>query len=78
MSAGSGQAEIPHETQVPPRARWKYTDKATELHRNHGYSRYAIDFATPEAGMHHAELSKEHRCLRRSSVSPGPNWLISR
>src|SRR5207249_8815005 len=64
MSVGSEPAKILLQSQVSPRVRWKYADKATEFHRSHGYARYAMDFlATLEAEMHDAELSKEHRVL---------------
>jgi hypothetical protein len=64
MVAGSGQTKIPHESQVPPRVRWKHADRAAEFHRSHGYARYAMDFvATLETEMHDTEVSKEHRVL---------------
>jgi hypothetical protein len=64
MDVGSEQAKTPPESQVSPRAKWKYQDKATEFHIGHRYARYAIDFlATLEAEMYDPELSKEHRVL---------------
>jgi hypothetical protein len=64
MEVDSEQAKIPSESQFSPRAKWKYSEKASEYHRRHKYARYTMDFvSTLEAEMCDASLSKEHRVL---------------